>query len=235
LLVSTVAGAVAIDFMTIWSGECHYSPQPFAAQQGSQQAVFTARIIGSRKLWGPDNPIPSPRRYWAVASVREHFWGLPWWDRRILILVMLNRGIGNPFPRGETDFIDGRRLPGSLTRFLPIFDTFCTRTDAVANAEVDLRVLREGPPRNGVRILGRTVRLTGDRWDSVPSMKVEIWGPQSNILVTSDQQGVFDVNNLPAGYYEIGRPSADGNPHLQLIKCRWKVEVGDIRDCAVGF
>jgi len=241
LLIPTMAGAVAFDLRTIWSGECHYSLQPFTARLGPQQAVFTARIIGARKLWGPDESQWSPgwRRHWLLASVQKQFWGLPWWDRKFVFLLMSARGGGAPAPRGEIDFVDGRRLPGSLTRFLPIYETFCTRTGPVADSEIDLRVLRDGPPQNGVRILGRTVRLKGDypyyRWETVPSMKVVIRGPAGTTVTESDARGIYDATGLPPGYYEIARlPTGGAQPTLSDTQCRLNVSAGEIRDCGVS-
>jgi hypothetical protein len=126
LLMATLAGAAALDFRIIWSGECHYSAQPFTARLGPQQAVFTARMFGARRLWGPDDSQWSPqwRRYWVLASVQEQFWGLSWWDRKVVIILVSARGDRAAPPRGEIDFVDGRGLPGSLTRFLPIYETF---------------------------------------------------------------------------------------------------------------
>jgi len=240
LLVVSVAGAAAFDFRAIWSGECHYSLPPFTAQLGPQQAVFTARILGARKLWGPDDSQWSPgwRRYWLPASVQEQFWGLPWWDRRFVVLLMSARGGGAPAPRGELDFVDGRRLPGSLTRFLPIYETFCTRTGPLADSEIDLRVLRDGRPQNGVRILGRTARLAGDypnyRWETVPSAKVLIRGPAGTTTAVSDAHGVYDVKGLPPGYYEVGREPATGaSPGSRDVECHLRLQSGEISDCPV--
>jgi hypothetical protein len=109
----------------------------------------------------------------------------------------------------------------------------------VADAEVDLRVLRDGPPREGVRILGRTVRLTGDypypRWETAPSMKVVIRGPVGSTSVASDEHGVYDVTGLPPGNYEVSRsPVGDTPPSWRDTECRLKIEAGDIRECNVG-
>lgn len=241
LLLATVAGAVALDFRIIWSGECHYSLQPFTTRLGPQQAVFTARILWARKLWGAEESQWSPgwRRYWLLASVQKQFWGLPWWDRKLVILLMSARAGGAPPPRDEIDFVDGRRLPGSLTRFLPIYETFCTRTGPLADSEIDLRVLRDGPPLNGVRILGRTARLAGDypnyRWETVPSAKVLIRGPAGETIVESDANGVYDATGLPPGYYEIARAPAGGAERtLSDTQCRLNVSSREIRDCGVS-
>ncbi len=207
----------------------------------AQQAVFTARILGARKLWGPDESQWSPgwRRYWLLASVQKQFWGLPWWDRKLVILLMSARASGAPPPRDEIDFVDGRRLPGSLTRFLPIYETFCTRTGPLADSEIDLRVLRDGPPRNGIRILGRTDRLTGNypsyRWETAPSMKVAIRGPAGTITAVSDDHGIYDVSGLSPGYYEVGRePAAAVTPSWRDIECHLKIAGGDIGECKLG-
>jgi len=236
LLITTVAGAAALDLRIIWSGECHYSPEPFTAQLGPQQAVFVARILGARKLWGPYDSHWSPgwRRYWLPASVQKQFWGLPWWDRKFVILLMSGRGGEAAPPRGEIDFVDGRRLPGSLTRFLPIYETFCTRTGPLADSEIDMRVLRDGPPQSGVRILGRTARLTGDypnyRWEKMPSTNVEIRGPEGLTTVESDPYGTYDVRGLAPGYYEIAHSLASGTP-----QCRFNISSGEIHECDVSI
>ena len=241
LLVGTLLGAAIIDVMTIWSGRCHFFEQPFTKPLVPNQTVFTARIFGSGKLWGDSPPSDYWRRYWSLAWVQKQYWGLPWWDGRLVVLLTTTRGIGLPPLRGETDFVDGRHLPGSLTRLLPIFDTFCTRTGPLADSEVDLRVLRDGPPREGVRILGRTLRPTGDypyhRWETAPSMKVVIRGPAGVTTVESDERGVYDVTGLPPGYYEVSRPPVGGAPpSWRDAECRWsKVDSGDVRDCAVAI
>jgi hypothetical protein len=39
---------------------------------------------------------------------RKPFGGLPWWDRKIVLLTFFERG-GNGFERGETYFVEGNR------------------------------------------------------------------------------------------------------------------------------
>ncbi len=245
LLLATAIGAATFDFTTIWSNECHNRPQPFTKQQEPDQAVFIARILRSGKLWGPDSQIPSPRRYWSLAWVHKHFWGLPLWDRKLVVLIGYTGVPKNPFPRGEIDFVDGRRLPGSLTRFLPIYETFCTRTGPLADSEIDLRVLRDGSPQNGTRIMGRTERSvhvssSSDwdtyRWETIAHAKVFIRGPAGITTVESDEHGVYDVIGLPPGHYEVGPEPADGvPPGWRDVECHLRINAGEICDCGVGF
>jgi hypothetical protein len=75
--------------------ECHHVPQPFTAQQSQTQAVFVARVIATGTLWPLSlSPLPEgiPRRYWAVAWVHKNYWGLPWWDHKVVLLTFFVRG-----------------------------------------------------------------------------------------------------------------------------------------------
>jgi hypothetical protein len=75
--------------------ECHYIPQPFAAQRSAEQAVFIARVFATGILW-PRATSPlregTPRRYWGLGLVQKHYWGLPWWDHKIVLLTFFVRG-----------------------------------------------------------------------------------------------------------------------------------------------
>src|SRR5690348_8942397 len=75
--------------------ECHHVPQPFTSPQSPNQAVFTARVVATGNLW-PRNADSIgegyPRRYWGLALVGKTFWGLPWWDRKIVLLTFFVRG-----------------------------------------------------------------------------------------------------------------------------------------------
>jgi hypothetical protein len=79
-----------------------------------------------------------------MAVVQKTYWGLPWWDRKLVLLTFFVGG-GTGFERGETYFVDGNRESRWLTRRLPIFEIHCTRTVALKYAEIDLRALSDGP------------------------------------------------------------------------------------------
>ncbi|HVP47390.1 MAG TPA: hypothetical protein VMT32_12430 [Bryobacteraceae bacterium] len=108
-------------------------------------AVFTARLIyvhhGERV---------SGRRQglWAIGLVQERFWGL-FWSERVVLLTH------NIFRENETSFIDGFRYQGLLTRCLPmVFLAPCARARPVADAAIQLRLLREAPPDDALLIIG---------------------------------------------------------------------------------
>ncbi len=142
---------------------------------------------------------------WAVARIQQRFWGAPW--TRYVFLI------DNAYWKDETYFIDGNREPGFLARFLPIVEAgLCSRTKALVNADLELRALKEGPPKNGIRIIGYVqspdaigISLT-DRpkaSERIAGAKIRVKGPSGEAVVTTDQTGVYELNDVPAGDYEL--------------------------------
>jgi hypothetical protein len=239
-LILIFSAALARELLTPDFYECHHVPQPFAAQQSPTQAVFIARVLSKGTLWpwttGPLRE-GTPRGYWAVALVQESYWGLPWWDHKIVLLTFFVRG-GTGFERGETYFVDGHRWSRKLTQFLPVFETQCSRTVALKYSEIDLRALREGVPKNSVRIMGYTLqRTSADGWKKVPTVTFGISGPTGETIVTSDQQGLYDISELPPGTYFVHRTDPKAGPYWAHPICIWEgqqyLEAGDIRECPV--
>jgi hypothetical protein len=219
--------------------ECHHIPQPFASQQSTEQAVFVARVIATGLLW-PSGAGPmsegTPRRYWAMAVVQKTHWGLPWWDRKLILLTFFVRG-GAGFQRGETYFVDGNRESRWLTRRLPIFEIHCTRTVTLKYAGIDLRAISDGPPKDSVRIMGYTYRrISSNEWKELPGAKLGISGPAGEVVATSDPQGFYDVTGLPPGTYGVHTMDQSGSNWAHPI-CYWdgsqSLKAGDIRECDV--
>ena len=132
-LIALFMGTTAWELVAPEYFECHHIPQPFTSQRSPNQAVFVARVVATGILWPrPANSVREgyPRRYWGLAVVEKTFWGLPWWDRKIVLLTFFVRG-GSGFERGETYFVEGNRQSRRLTRLLPIFEIHCTRTTAI--------------------------------------------------------------------------------------------------------
>lgn len=167
-------------------------PPPFARPMAPDQAVFTAEVRGTSawplRMVGID--------YLPYGVVKEYFWGLHWWERKFVLLTL--RLPQNVF------FIDGRAMRGFLTRFLPVVELMpCTRTNSLDQATEDMRVLHDGPPRTGVRIIG-TVIHTHSKPNApreAVEMEVTITGPAGPIKIKTDKQGIYDVSGLPPGAY----------------------------------
>lgn len=169
-------------------------------------AVFTARVvrtghgtqaIGDSTKWAGT---------WAIGIVQERFWGVPSaWPR----LVLLTNSI---FWEGETYFVDGRRAHGFLTGFLPIIEAGpCSRTRSLVDATVDLRILREKSIPAGAKIVGFVQQPEPFRqWPSPPvphtplaGARIDFAGSSGTRLVTTDQDGIYEINGLTPDDYSL--------------------------------
>jgi hypothetical protein len=124
---------------------------------------------------------------------------LPSWAPDLVIL----RGF---FKQGERKqyFVDGIRSQGLLTHFLPIIEPqHCGRTDFLEGAMVDLRVLQDGPPTSGIRIIGRVYTDMYAASEPARGAKLLITGPTGTISTATDQQGIYDLIGLPPGHYIV--------------------------------
>lgn len=209
--------------------ECHVIVQPSVKQREPAQVLFTASILRSGILWPRDriDPVGYPRRYWALAVVKDHYWGLSWWDKKLVILTMYNQREQNPLTPNQQYFVEGWRRPGALTSLLPIFETYCTRTALLQDAEIDLRVLHDGPPRKGGRVLGRASRVIGERSEPATGVSVEIRGRAGKYVGVTDKRGYYDISGIPPGEYAVT------NPEGRHPQCYLSIRDGDVQECTV--
>lgn len=158
------------------------------------------------------NPFPG------VLVIDHEYWGLPWWNHWI---------VAAPLPRvfGNGQFlVEAYRHDGLLSRLIPIPIYLprggCGQSAKVANAEAQLRILREGRPKSGVRIIGEVEGLSSDVKAS--GIEVVISGPNGETRATTDDSGVYDVNGLPPGRYRIhiAYPPRAIAPHTDLLRYR---------------
>jgi hypothetical protein len=193
-----VAGVSAID-----CGE----PPPFARPRRPDQAVFTARLVVVEG-W-PARLLNV--RWLPFAIVQQHFWGLPWWDHKVVLVGLPLRPAG-PF------FIDGTRMQGLLTQFLPVVEVKpCNRSRLLKDAKVDLRLVHDGPPRTGVRIIGQVQHYNTTE---APGIQVVIASPSVTTTVITDQDGIYDLSGLPPGHYAIAanaRPKRVGRNRCAMV------------------
>ncbi len=179
-----------------WSpvGDC--GGQPLLDEHGSPRNIdFTAKVlfVGPRSFLG--------KSLWAIAGVDEGFSSPP------LPTIVILRAFFEPSDKSVSYFVEGSRSYGAFFRFLPIIErTDCGRTQYAKDATVPLRILRDGPPKSGVRLIGRArIDRSYDRvlGRPVPGLEVSIVGPSGPIVSITDSQGVYDVKDLPPGRYTV--------------------------------
>lgn len=192
---------------------------PFVKPLSPHQAVFIARVLYAGRT---DRDFSSGHEWghWALARVEHRYWGLPWWSSEVVFLA--NGG----FEKGKAYFVDGDRS-SLVSYFVPLVDIgTCTRSAPLERADIDLRILRDGPPKAGVRIVGRVFRQSSGRPQVAPGVKVEITGPAGPLFVNSDERGVYDALGLPPGHYSLSVGSAE--PERSQFSFQNDLEAGDV-------
>lgn len=211
LLLAGIAYVAICVVLTVRSpvarGDCGEHP-PFAAPIRAEQAVFIAKIF---YVSGEPQP-PEWRQPWSIALIHHRYWGLPRWMPNLVLLGHL------PTKKGEEYFIDGDRSLFRLSGFFPYVDFRCSsRTRQVSEAEVEMRLLKDGPPRSGIRIIGRVMGRPGvGGRQPFPGIRVKITGTDSVVTVTTDDQGIYDAVGLPPGHYIVRTdPDRESNTFIR--------------------
>jgi hypothetical protein len=205
------------------SADCS-SVSPSSKPKLPNQALFIATdAVSFGKKPAFDDPMPILKGF-AIARVQEHFCGLPWWCQKFVLLWRPAQWKGEPY------FYDGGRPYGLLTHFLPIvcFD-YCGRSNLVGEAEIDLRVLKDGPSQTSGRIVGHVRRPMEGPWQGMSGIKVTIKRPTGDIVTTTDKKGLYDVPALPPGDYAL-----HFDPPLKSFSgCSspFKLAAGDVTQC----
>lgn len=188
-------------------GDCGYDGTPFIRPYAGR-ALFVARIVHVDPVIG------------AVAIVEDRFGGLSRWTK-----VVLFKG-GRT---GQTYFADGRLDEGLLTRWpLPVVDLKCTGSTLIEDAQVELRLLKQSPRWEGVRIIGRAEAMRPG--SSVPSgMKVIITGPSGTVVATTDRDGIYDVSGLAPGHYSVRADVPPNEVYHDYAHCKENREPVDLK------
>lgn len=162
--------------------------------------VFIARVVLVGNAVGPTYDYSN----WCVVRVEHRYWGGPWWSPGFAVL----RGFFKKGERGEF-LVDFRRSQGLLLHFLPVFEPYpCAHLMPLADAVVHLRVLRDGAPKSGVRIIGCVYSRANGSRQPAQGVNVLIKGPGGIVSATTDKQGIYDQNGLPPGRYTVQIESA---------------------------
>jgi hypothetical protein len=192
---------------------------PFAAPIRPEQAVFTAKIL---YVSGELQP-PEWREPWSIALIRHRYWGLPWWLPNLVLLGHY------PTKKGEEYFIDGDRSLFRLSGFFPYIDFRCgSRVGLLSESEVEIRLLKDGPPKSGVRIIGRVMRRSGTgTLQPVPRVNVKIASSDAAVATTTDSGGIYDAVGLPPGHYTV---RADPDDEIQPFVRDHEEREGQLKD-----
>ena len=171
-------------------GDC--GGRPLFDETGKPRHIdFTAKIF----FVGP--VIFQNYSLWSIARIDETFSQVPW-NSRIVIL----RGFFKPADKAELYFVEGVRAYPILHHYLPVVEQAdCGRTRPLELAGVQLRMLHDGLPKTGVRIIGR-VQVEASR-RAIPEARVMIEGPAGTTMAITDAQGIYDVSGLPEGKYTL--------------------------------
>jgi hypothetical protein len=135
-----------------------------------------------------------------MAIAERRFGGLPWWNKIVFPKFVDQKG---------TYFVDGRFEEGIVTRWLvPVLDLKCSGSDRVQDAGVELRLFRDSPHWDGVRIIGRVLEPPGKGRTPASGATVIIEGPNGPTKAVTDRDGIYDVSGLPPGHYSIRVPAS---------------------------
>ena len=212
-------------------------PTIFSRSTFGHDAVFTAHLIRVGHQARISN---SWAGSWALAKIEERFWSWPL--PRIVLLIAPEQGILS----GSDYLVDGRRLRGGVTRFLPIVEIRrCCRSRRLPDAVLDLRLLRSRFSGSDVRIIGRVDRWVGKisqepfvptKYALVQGAQVEIIGPRGIITATTDQEGIYDVAGLPPGKYQVRLPTSPGQESpIALANFPSNLEAGQVAEYSFSF
>ena len=219
-----LSGAIVVAIRTPpFSADC--SKRAPISTLAPGQVVFVARAVltlGSCKEYSGHRWCDG-----AVAIIQERFWGIR------SGLVLLTQGF---FEDGEQYLIDGVHANGPLTRFLPIVGFApCNHSARLKDAEVDLRILRDKSPRSGVRIIGSVTQSNGRKREAAPGRNVVITGPSGAVTITTDSQGIYDLNGLPPGHYEIYTETRGSSPWRNQCWNGEELKSGEVGGCALDL
>lgn len=220
LLCLLLLASGTVSFLLPWwppVGDCSFGP--LLDNSGKPQFIdFTARIefVGPQSLRGYS--------LFSVAGVEERFSDSIWSIPKIVIL----RDFFRPTDVGQQFFIEGKRSFSPFARFLPVVERVeCGHSRRISRALVQLRTLRDGPPRSGVRIIGAVFRSREDIKPS-PGTTVLIKGPAGNTVAVTDGDGVYDVAGLPFGRYTVELSTKYWHP-----ACALNLEMRPVDGCSL--
>ena len=215
LIVVLVMVAVGSLSLVPWLppvGDC--SGRSLLDERGVPRGVdFTAKII----LVGPPYGILRGRTsLWSVARTQERFGQRSFAVPGFLIL----RGGFETADQSREYFVESTGGSNTvLGHLFPVFEPYdCGHTSPLEDAGAWIRILREGAPKSGARLIGRV--YVGVRYDRrgrkpAPGMNVSLEGAKGTITTVADDDGVYDFTSVPSGTYTLGH---EAQPRLTATR-----------------
>jgi hypothetical protein len=190
-IMATISLSVFFAMHSHDTGDCEPSGRLISQSREYRHVALTARIIHSDPWFG------------TIGIVQEHFFGLPWWNSRIVF----SKYFVSADSVGEIFLYDGFREYGWIPRLVAVINLYgCGRTGPVRRYPADLKSLREPTPA-GVRILGRVTKYVHPENVGVQGIPVRIWADDRPFDVITDSDGIFDRQGLPDGLYRVEIPA----------------------------
>ncbi len=171
---------------------------------------------------------------WAILSVDHQYWGLPWWNKRLVLAH-------GKFIHGEKYLVEGIRTSGLLTWFIPIIHRdFCVNTipTPLKDAQQELYDLDNPPPANTVRIRGDVRQRVYEPYSATnigQGWPITIDGPVGPSTSNSDANGHFVLDSIPFGTYKIRSKDCPEGEKGTFEQCSYSHEVksGETLNCAL--
>lgn len=155
--------------------------------------IFVGEIVFTARTMADLNP------GWCIARVEHRYVGFPWWAPGYALI--------RSYPLAEDErkcFFDVRRSRGLLTHYLPVFvPYYCCHIQPLDRAAADLRVLNDGPPKSGIRVIGSVYEGTYTTGAPAVGVRVQIAGPAGVLSIATDRLGIYERQGLPAGHYSV--------------------------------
>ncbi len=210
-------------------GDC--SGRSLLDERGVPRGVdFTAKIVfvGPRPLFGifrGRSPL------WSFARTQERFGQRSFAVPRFVIL----RGDFEAADQSPEYFVESAGGSNTvLGHLLPVAEpSDCGHTAPLQDAGAWIRVLREGAPKSGSRLIGRVyigVPYDHRRRKPAPGTYVSLEGANGTVVSVADTDGVYDFTGLPSGSYTLRATAttSDGRAFSDIQSFRLKdAEVKD--------
>jgi hypothetical protein len=210
-------------------GDC--SGRSILDEHGVPRGVdFTAKIVfvGPRPLYGI---LRGRSSLWSFAHTQERFGQRSFEVPPFVIL----RGGFEAADQSREYFVESTGGSGTvLGHLFPVVEPYnCGHTAPLEEAGAWIRVLREGAPKRGARLIGRV--YVGVPYDHrgkkpAPGTHVNLDATSGTITSVADGDGIYDFTTVPSGTYTLhgtvtepdGRSFSDTQP-LRLGE-------GEVRD-----